>query len=441
MNVLLLDNMDMFLDFALRCTKAGHYVRLCSSKDNKTGKRCTIGDGLVEKIEGEAWQKHTKWADVIVTSDNLKWLPELDRLRKQGYPYFGPSAEAADTEIYRGKGQQLLKKNGVNIIPYQVFSDFMKARKYVIEQGRRFVCKPDGDKDKSLSYVSQSTQDMAFMLRRWKELNPREHNTFIIQEYVKGVEIGVAGWLGKKGFAPYFEENFEFKKLMPDDYGPNTGEMGTAIKYVENSALAKEILLPLESDLMKMGCTGSICVSCMVNEDGSPRPTELTVRLGWPSFNIVQCLHPEPVQWMVDMVDGNNDTFKPSLAHAVGLVVAIPPFPNTKTEDQKKVTGIPIWNLDDDNPYRDYISPAALMAGEAESEDPNVMAKCMVSCGDYLLVASGTGLTVSDAKEKAFAAVKSLEIPNDKEVRIDVGDIEKELKQLQEYGFCKEWIF
>lgn len=420
--------------------KAGHYVRMCISKDQKTGKRSPIGDGLVEKIENEQWQKHINWCDLILTDDNLKWLPELDRLRRKGFPYFGPSAEAAELEVVRGKGQELLKRNGVHTIPYETFTDFAKARKYVIEQNKRFVCKPDGDKDKALSYVSKSTRDLAFMLRRWGELTKGNPGTFMIQEYVKGVEIGVAGWLGKNGFAAYFEENFEFKKLMPDDYGPNTGEMGTALKYVNGSKLADQILMPIERDLMKMGCTGSVCVSAMVDEEGDPRPTELTVRLGWPSFNIVQCLHREPVEWMGDALDG-RDTFKPLMDHAVGVVIAIPPFPNTKPDDAKIVTGIPVWGLDDDNEYRDYLSPCALMAGEAESDDPNVMEKCMVSCWDYLVVASGCGSTVTEAKREAFAAVKSLEIPNDKEVRVDVGDISKELKQLQGYGFCKDWTY
>src|SRR5574340_1301294 len=99
--------MDMFLDFALRCTRAGHYVRLCMARDKNTHKRSSVGDGLVEKIENEEWQKHVGWADLIMTSDNIKWLRELDLYRRRGYPVFGPSQEAAELELLRSKGQAL----------------------------------------------------------------------------------------------------------------------------------------------------------------------------------------------------------------------------------------------------------------------------------------------------------------------------------------------
>jgi hypothetical protein len=58
---------------------------------------------------------------------------------------------------------------------------------------------------------------------------------------------------------------------MPDDYGPNTGEMGTAIKYVEYSRMAADVLYPLEKELIRMGHTGSVDVSVIVDEDGNPK--------------------------------------------------------------------------------------------------------------------------------------------------------------------------
>ena len=438
MNVLLLDPMETFLDFALRCERAGHYVRLCVGRDPKTHKRRTAGDGLVQKIENEEWQKHVGWADLIVTSDNTRWLRELDAYRRRGYPVFGPSPEAADLELVRSKGQALLKKNGIKVIDYESFSDFGQAEKYVREQGRTFVAKPDGDKDKALSYVAKSPKDMTFMLRRWKEMNANP-GRFMLQEFVPGVEFAVAGWLGSKGFASHFEENFEHKKLMNEDYGPNTGEMGTCCKYVEDSALAKEVLLPLERDLMRMGCTGSVDVSVIVDESGTPRPLEFTCRLGWPSFYIVQGLHPEPCEWMADLIDG-KDSFRPTDQHATGVVVTMPPFPYPDDHDEKKVTGIPIWGLDPDNEYFEQIAPASLKAGMAPNDELEDE-RCFVSCGDYLLVANGYADTVRKANKEAYKVVKSLHIPNDPIVRTDIGEIERDLETLQGYGFAKDWVY
>lgn len=252
----------------------------------------------------------------------------------------------------------------------------------------------------------------------------------------------IGGWLGPKGFSRYVEENFEHKKLMNDDYGPNTGEMGTVCKYTDESALAKEVLFPLEHDLVSMGCTGSVDVSVIVDENGDPRPLEFTCRLGWPSFNIVQALHPEPCEWMVDLLDG-NDTFQPSLDHATGVVMAIPKFPYGK-EDEKEVSGIPIYNLNDENEHFEHLCPSDIMAGEAPTmlDDALHDERCMVSCGNYLVVATGSGESVREATLEAYKAVDSLEIPNDVMVRTDIGSrLKRDIPKLQDYGFAQDWVY
>jgi len=445
MNVLLLDDKNCFLDFALRCMSYGHYVRVCNAYvHGQTDKRLRVptkvGDGLVEKIPNEDWQKHAKWADLILLADNTRWLPELDALKKKGYPVFAPSVESARLEHERGLGQALMKKCGLNVMPYEMFTDYHKAEEYVLATNERYVSKPDGDVDKALSYVSKSPADMVFMLRRWNHTQNKGRR-FMLQGFVPGVEFAVNGWMGKRGFSKWIEESFEHKKLMNDDYGPNTGEMGTAIRYVDHSALAEEVLLPLERELMKMGHTGSVDVSVIVDEDGNPRPLEFTIRLGWPAFNICQPLHPEPCDWMVDLLDG-NDSFKPSTQHAVGVVMAIPDFPYSH-HTLKETAGVPIYGLDNENEWRNQISPCELMLGECPAMVDGEVCdkKLMVSVGDYLCVATGLGDTVSKAKDQAYEVVKSMEVPNNLIVRTDIGDIEEELEVLQGHGFAKEWVF
>ena len=443
MNVLLLDQTGSFLDFALRCTAAGHVVKTCMAYDKKTNQRRKIGDGLIDKIEREDWQKWSKWADIILTSDNVKWLRELDLLKKRGFPVFAPSWESADLELHRIKGQALFKKCGLKVVDYQAFSDYKKAEKMVMQTMGRYVSKPDGDVDKALSYVSKSPADMIYMLRRWDSMAGNKGRGFMLQEFVGGIEFAVNGWMGKNGFAKAIEESFEHKKLMPDDYGPNTGEMGTAIKYVEYSKLAEEVLYPLEDELIKIGHTGSVDVSVIMDEDGVPHPLEFTSRLGWPAFNIVQPLHPDPVEWMAHLLDG-EDTFQPSLDHAIGVVMCIPDFPYSHLT-KKEVSGIPVYNLDDDNEYRPYIAPCELMSGMAPAMEGDELVdnkRLMVSCGDYLVVATGCGDTVREAKKKAYDAVESLEIPNNIIVRNDIGDrCKKWLPELQEYGYATEWVY
>ena len=442
MNVLLLDQTSSFLDFALRCIAKGHHVRMCCHPDKDTGKLSKIGDGLVEKIHHADWPKSMNWADIVLLSDNVKWLREVAIYKKRGYPVWGPSPESADLELLRGKGQDLFKKHGIDVIPYEVFSDYKKAEKLVLSTLKRYVSKPTGDADKAMSYVSKSPADMLFMLRRWAELN-KIKAPFLMQEFVGGVEMAVGGWLGRKGFSKWMCENFEHKKLGNDDTGPNTGEMGTAIRYTDDSELARQVLLPLERDLIKLGHTGFVDVAVIVDDTGSPRPLEFTCRPGWPLFNIQQPTHPDPVEWMLDLYDG-GDTFTPSLDICLGVVVAIPDFPYT-TLTKKEVSGIPVYHLNDDNPYRANLHPCECMQGKApamEGEQVIEDKRILVTAGDYIYVATGTGNTVCEAKEGAYKALESVELPNSPIYRTDIGcRLEKDLDVLHTQGFALDWQY
>ena len=59
----------------------------------------------------------------------------------------------------------------------------------------------------------------------------------MLQDFIEGIEVGISAWMGSEGFLKPKNINFEFKKLMSDDYGPATGEMGTVCKYVSTSKL------------------------------------------------------------------------------------------------------------------------------------------------------------------------------------------------------------
>lgn len=426
----------------------GHHVRVSMPLDKATGRRPKTGDGLVEKVDD--WQRHVDWADLILLSDNERWLRPLDDYKRRGYPVFAPSYAAAQLELDRKKGQAFLEAHGIKTVPYQSFTDAKKAIDYVKKEKRRFVCKPNGNQARELSYVAKSPADMVLMLERWEEQGFVK-GEFLLQEYVEGIEVAVNGWLGSKGFAAHFEENFEHKKLMVDDLGPNTGETGTACKYVDwaDSQLAKELLIPLEADLIKLGHIGSVDVAVIVDENGDPRPLEFTMRLGWPAFNICQSLHPEPCEWMADLLDG-KDSFRPLLEPAIGVVVFQPPFPfddfikqvGGKVKDETQ--GIPLYGLDRDNPHFDDISPCDVMSGKAPAMegDEIVEKRLLVSTGDYLAVCTGVGSTVREAKAQAYKAVESLDIPNSIGYRTDIGDrLRSDLPKLQEYGFCQSWEY
>lgn len=438
MKILLIDATSSFLDFSLRCEAEGHEVRVFMGPCHD-GSRSCVGDGLITKVAH--WEDHMKWADFIMASDNVKYVKALDAWRSRGFPLWLPSAETANWELERGTGQRILEAAGIATIPSHHFKKYDEAIAFVTANMGRYVSKPDGDADKALSYVSKGPADMVYMLNHWKKTSKKTE--FLLQEFIPGIEMAVGSWFGRNGFCGYALENFEFKKLMNDDVGVNTGEMGTAMRYVswEDSKLAREMLKPLEGELFRQGYTGYIDVSVIIDKKGAPWPLEFTTRPGWPLFQIQQCLHPDPVQWMLDAVTG-TDTFAPYLDTAVGVVVALPDFPYT-TLTKKEVSGFPVWGMTEKNRFN--IHPCEMMLGEAECVTEGGKLKreaMMVTAGDYVLVTSGRHQLVSKAAEKAYKIIKELEIPNSPMYRTDIGcRLEKQLPLLQALDYATEWEY
>lgn len=437
MKILLIDATASFLDFALRCEAAGHEVKVFVGP-HKDGSRYTVGDGLLTKVR--EWQPHMEWADLILTSDNTKYLKELEGFRARGFPVFAPNLEVTAWELERGTGQRVFEAHGIPCLPSTVFSNYDEAIEFLRANPEgRYVSKPTGDVDKALSYVSKSSQDMLFMLEHWKK-KLKQKVPFLFQEFTPGIEVAVGGWVGRDGFLGHFLENFEFKKLMNDDVGVNTGEMGTAMRYVtaEESLLAQKLLLPLEAALIRSGYTGFIDVAVICDKKGNLWPLEFTSRHGWPLFQIQQALHPDPCGWMYDAMYG-TDTFKPSNEIAVGVVVAIPDFPYNRLR-MEDVSGFPVWGINVKNRYN--VHPCEMKLGKAPClrDGKLVEGPCLVTAGHYVLVTTGTGDSVSEAREGAYDVLKQLEIPNSPIYRTDIGcRLETQLAELQKLGYATAW--
>lgn len=168
MKILIIDAGGTSLDFALRCKVAGHQVK-AFIRHNKDGSRSEVGDGLIERVPH--WEPHMKWADLIFCTDNTFYIHPLERYRDMGFPIIGPSIDTNKWEQDRQHGANILEKCGIPSIPSTVFKNYDDAIAHVIKNPKRYVSKPIGDGDKSLSYVAKSAADLIFMLQYWKKKN------------------------------------------------------------------------------------------------------------------------------------------------------------------------------------------------------------------------------------------------------------------------------
>ena len=437
MRILCIDHGAFALDWLMRCRDDGHDVKWYIPDSDKTA---MIGKGLVERVSD--WRPHMRWADLVLLPDNTKFVTLMEPYRRAGVNIVAATPETAAWELDRTLGMQVFKDHGIDVPAYREFRHYDEAIAFVKKHDRPFVSKPCGDEpDKSLSYVAKSPADLIYMLERWKKAR-RHKGAFILQDKIGGCEMAVGAWHGPAGFQGGWCENWEFKKLMNGDLGVATGEQGTVVRFVKSSKLADLVLKPLERTLQRLGYVGYIDVNCILDDKGQPWPLEFTMRPGWPTFNIQQALvEGDHAQWLLDVASGKESApFKMNRV-ACGVVMSIPDYPYSHIT-RKEVCGIPIYGLTPK--LMENVHPCEMALGEAPQpiNGKVVTAPCLVTAGDYVLVASGTGETIGEACRGAYRVLKALEIPNSPMYRTDIGArLKKQLPDIQSRGFARQLVY
>ena len=435
MKVLVIDATGSSLDFCLRAQEWGHEVRLWIPP-KRTGDEQPFGDGLVQKVK--EWQKYMPWADMAVVQDNSAYRDDLEPFFRKGYPIFGCNKAASELELDRGKGQEVLRKCGIETIPYEIFSSYDKAIEYVKQEKRPFVSKPwGGASDKGLSFVAKTPEDMVYKLRHWKE--EKKAGEFMLQEFVPGVEFAVGGWFGPGGWNRMICENFEEKSFMDGGLGGNTGEQGTVLKYVVKSKLFDELLDPLTDYLHGLDYVGYCDVNAIVTDKAMP--LEFTMRFGDPTFQIQQALHEgDPVEWMADLLEG-RDTLRASKDVAVGVVLTHGDYPHGHLSS-RRVVGYPIRGITARNVDSLHFMQVMDGVGPVRMGDEIKDVSMYVTAGDYVMVVTGTGPTVRDARANAYRTAWAITWPSNKMMRTDIGmRLKSDLPRLQEMGYAKEFTY
>lgn len=431
-----MDTYGAGLAWAMRCIQDGHKVRWHVRADPKFD---LVGKGIIDRVSD--YRTAYKWADLIVFTDCGPWMQEVDRWREEGWPVIGAGIKGAEWEQDRECGMKIFKNAGIKTADSKSFDNYDKAIAFVKREMRRFVSKPDASDDKALSYCAKSPADMVYMLERWKKNNKLD-GTFILQEFVPGIEMAVGGWFGPGGFNRGWNENFEFKKLMNDDLGVATGEQGTVMRNVAKSKLADMVLRPIEEQLEKIGYVGYIDVNCIIDDEGNPWPLEFTMRMGWPHFNILQSLHKgDHAQWLMDLYEGKDARNFELNQVAVGVVLSIPDYPYSHLT-RKEVNGVPLYGLTP--ALAPSVYPCEMMMSEAPHEVGGkiVNLPCLGTAGDFVLVGAGTGETVEQAKREAYRVLKKLSLPNSPMYRTDIGNrLKKQLPRLQAMGFADSMTY
>jgi phosphoribosylamine-glycine ligase len=136
--------------------------------------------------------------------DTLGQGDKAQALRAKGNVVVGGTPYTDRLEDDRSFGQEELKKEGINIVPYRDFDNFDDAIAYVKENPERYVIKPSGAAGnvKRRLFVGDEDdgQDVIRVLEAYKKSFPDEIRQFQLQRRVTGVEVAVGAFFNGKEF-------------------------------------------------------------------------------------------------------------------------------------------------------------------------------------------------------------------------------------------------
>jgi phosphoribosylamine--glycine ligase len=343
-----------------------------------------------------------------------------DELRADCFNVIGGSGFGDRLECERGFAQRLLAKAGLNVAPIAEFESPEAAITDLRQRPRRCVFKVNASEGDTFVGSSCDGSDIAALLKT-RLSRPRER--FILMDHVAGIETGVGAYFNGTAFLRPACLDWEHKRFFAGDMGELTGEMGTVATFEGSDALFDAVLAPLEAKFQEAGHVGYVNLNTIINEEGV-WPLEFTCRFGYPGFAVLEPL--QDLCWsklFQEMVSRKTVTFPALPGFCLCVVLTTPPFPWSRKQVDSPV-GLPVTIAGD---------AQGLHLGEVGiSEDQ------LVTTGLYgwTAVATGTGMTISEAKAAAYANAARLNAPNLR-YRLDIGDTlnSRTLEYLADWGW------
>jgi phosphoribosylamine--glycine ligase len=400
-----------------RLTLDGHEVRMSVTEPMCHG----ILAGMVERVE--AWEDQLDWVqaagqDGVILFENVAQERGAlqDRLRRDGYNVIGGSALGDRLENDRAFAQMVLASLGLQTADTWSFGTLQEGLALLDARPRRYVLKWNGQGfgayDNYVGRLPDGRDVRAVLAAKFRQFG-RERLSYILMDYIEGVEMGVGAYFDGQRFLEPACLDWEHKRFFPGDLGELTGEMGTVATYDRSGGFFSRTLKKTEGLLRDAGYFGYVNLNTIVNADGI-WPLEFTCRFGYPGFAVLEPL--QETRWAElfrNLVTRAGEPFRTRPGYSVGVVMTTPPFPSIRRYVDAPI-GVSIL-FDGALTAKDA---ANLHFGEVALDEAGEL----VTSGyhGWTMVITGTGTTVAAAQASAYALADRAIIPNVR-YRRDIG--------------------
>ena len=234
-------------------------------------------------------------ADLFVIGPEAPLVAGLaDQLREQGKLVFGPGSDGAQLEGSKAWMKDLVMEAGVPTARYGTFTEVDHAQTYLETMSPPYVIKTDGLAAGKGVLVTDSLREARTAVESYLSGSAfgGAGEKIVLEEGLIGPEISILAISdGKKAVA--LSPAQDFKRLLNNDLGPNTGGMGAYSPVpIASSSLVSDVLnnfiQPTIDTLIERGIDyrGVLYAGLMLT-DGGPKLLEYNVRFGDPEAQVV----------------------------------------------------------------------------------------------------------------------------------------------------------
>ncbi|WP_327402941.1 phosphoribosylamine--glycine ligase [Streptomyces sp. NBC_01288] len=316
-----------------------------------------------------------------------------DAVRAAGIPVFGPSGEAAQLEGSKAFAKEVMAAAGVPTARSYVCTTPQEVDAALDAFGAPYVVKDDGLAAGKGVVVTDDLEAA--------KAHANACERVVIEEFLDGPEVSLFAITDGVTVVP-LQPAQDFKRALDGDEGPNTGGMGaySPLPWADPKLVdevMQTVLQPTVDEMRHRGTpfSGLLYAGLAITSRGV-RVIEFNARFGDPETQVVLARLKTPLSGvLLAAADGTLDDLAPlrwSEDAAVTVVIASRNYPGTPR------TGDPITGLDEvaaqDAPHA-YV----LHAGTRYDGDD------VVSAGGRVLSVTATGADLTQARERAYAAV------------------------------------
>jgi phosphoribosylamine--glycine ligase len=289
---------------------------------------------------------------------------------------------------------------GVATAASQSFTEPGSAEQYLARRDGPYVVKADGLTGGKGVLVTDSRIEAVNWVNRWLA-----SGSVVVEDFLEGPEVSVFAVCTDLG-AALLEPARDYKRLLDDDRGPNTGGMGaySPIDDLPAGLLGQALRAVVEPTLAQMAEEGNpfrgFLYAGLILTPGGPQVLEFNVRLGDPE---TQAILPRLESDLVDVLEGAVPTWSDQTT--VNVVLAARGYP------ESPFGGDVIQGLHD-------IPNDVLVFHSGTRRD----GKRLLVDGGRVLSLVGAGDSTREARDRAYEAVSAVTWPG-MQFRTDVAGV------------------